>query len=392
MLLALVFVIGSVFLYSSKSEDAAAKIGYQSAVAKSRDIVSTIIADGKVEFESQVAVSSEVISKVESVLVKPGDVVTKGQVLVLLDDKQIKAQVSQSQFSLDAGRSEAAKARVMLELAKQKLSRMKGLIDRHYISQDDLETQENQVLQAKQSLRTAIANQELARASLDESQELLRKTVIRAPIAGTVLSVDTTAGETAVPSTQSFAGTALVKIAKMGQLLIKADVGEADVNRISIGEHAKVYFPALNGVAMNARLVRIALAADTNSGNGTGTGASPGSGSVNFPATFALTDVDAKGIRTGMSCRVELARRNGNEGMVSVPVQAIRPAAGGAEDQFIVWKISGGGEIAPVKVVLGIADDTYQEVSGLKSGDRVVTGPADFLNQLRDDRLGHNRK
>lgn len=376
ILVAVGVTIAAVAVYAIlPGRGAAEPARYKSATAKNRNISSMIIADGRVTFEDEIAVSAEVIARVESIQARAGDEVKTGQVLVVLDDKQIAAQVSQRQFSYDASRSDAQQARAALALAEEKLKRLRPLASRAFVSAMDLQIQEKEFEQAREALNSAVSNQKLAGAALEESRQLLGKTVIRSPIDGTVLSVDTSVGETAVPSTQSFAGTALMRLAKMGQLLVKANIGEADVGRVRVGDEARVYLPALNNAGVAAKLKHIALAANSGA-------AGDGRGPVTFQVTFVLHGSPDSTIRTGMSGRVELVRRGAAIGMVTVPVEAVRPAPGASDDKFVVWRVKNGGKIEQVSVTLGLADDVYQEVAGLAEGDEVIIGPTAYLADL----------
>lgn len=158
---------------------------------------------------------------VTRVLVEPGDWVAAGQVLAAVD-RSVQAQTAQSL---------AANIRVAeadLALAQSELERAQSLVGRGFISKADLDR--------KTATRDAAsARVGVARAQLGETSARNRRLDIRAPSAGLVLTRQVEPGQII----SSGSGT-LFRIAQGGQMEMRAQLSEADLQRLSVGARAEV--------------------------------------------------------------------------------------------------------------------------------------------------------
>lgn len=158
---------------------------------------------------------------VTRVLVEPGDWVSAGQVLATVD-RSVQSQTAQSQ---------AASVRVAqadLSLAQAELERAQALVGRGFISKADLDR--------KTATRDAAAARvRVAQAQLSETSARNRRLDIRSPSAGLVLTRQVEPGQ--IISAGS--GT-LFRVAKDGQFEMRAQLSEADLQRVKVGERAEV--------------------------------------------------------------------------------------------------------------------------------------------------------
>jgi HlyD family secretion protein len=158
---------------------------------------------------------------VTRVLVEPGDWVRAGQVLATID----KSVQSETVESLAA---QVRVARADADLAQSELDRAQQLVGRGFISQADLER--------KAATRdSAVARVRVAEAQLAEARARNRRLDIRAPDAGLVLTRAVEPGQVVSPGT----GT-LFRIAKGGQMELRAQLAEDDLHRLSPGVRAEV--------------------------------------------------------------------------------------------------------------------------------------------------------
>lgn len=174
---------------------------------------------GTVTSDENVSVTTDIGGTVMQVLVKEGEKVSKGQVLVVLDDDVIRKQIEE--------------LNVALGLAETVYQKQKKLWDQKIGS-------EIQFLQAKN-------NYESLQSKLASAQAQQNRTRIKSPINGTVDMIDVNVGELASPGRQ------VLRVVNLSQLKIQADVAENYIGAINQGDSATVNFPAL-GIALKAKV------------------------------------------------------------------------------------------------------------------------------------------
>lgn len=174
---------------------------------------------GTVTSDENVSVTTDIGGTVMQVLVKEGEKVSKGQVLVVLDDDVIRKQIEELNVALD--------------LAETVYQKQKKLWDQKIGS-------EIQFLQAKN-------NYESLQSKMASAQAQQNRTRIKSPINGTVDMIDVNVGELASPGRQ------VLRVVNLSQLKIQADVAENYIGAINQGDSATVTFPAL-GIALKAKV------------------------------------------------------------------------------------------------------------------------------------------
>lgn len=158
---------------------------------------------------------------VQSVFVEPGDWVKAGQTLAVIE----RSVQTQEAGSLAAG---VKVARANANIAQADYDRAKALVSRGFISKADLER--------KAATRDAAAAQvSVAQAQLGEAQARIGRLSIRSPAAGLVLTRAVEPGQVVGPS-----NGALFRVAKDGELEIKAQLSEQDMAQLHVGSSAKV--------------------------------------------------------------------------------------------------------------------------------------------------------
>jgi HlyD family secretion protein len=230
-------------------------------------------ATGYIMAAHKIELASKVIGRVAWVGVEMGDKVTKGQVLVRLEDDEYKARVAQEQGQLDNARAKLAeleagsrpeeiaqaiaevdRAKASLENSKSNLDRLKQLASDHYLSrqelddaetlvrvrQADLDSRQQTLAMARQGPRKeqidaqrAVVRQleaRLTQASLD-----LENTVITSPVDATILSRNVEVGEFV---TNGFVGDRgakgyVMSIADLNDLRVELDISQNDFAKIS---------------------------------------------------------------------------------------------------------------------------------------------------------------
>lgn len=350
------------------------------ATVRKLEIHPSILATGNLVFRQEVQLSAEVIGKVSEVLVKEGDPVKRGQILLKLDPTAYVAEVAQQ----DANRRNAAisieRAQINLANQQRNLDRNAKLYKDKFINISSYDDAVHQVDLAKVDLSASRETLEQANALLSQAREHLSKTEVRAPIDGTVTAVPIKIGETAVASATGIAGSSLMTIADVGSIMAEVNVDEADIAHVAVGQQARVFPAAYPDQPVTGQVESVAMAPKVTIGAATSQGRS-------YVVKLRL-DNPKLALLSGMTCRVEIVV-GGSAARPAVPIQAVMSEeVPGAKDHtrnanyvFVVQD----GKAKKTPVELGQSDDANQEVTkGLSVGQTIAVGPARMLRELHD--------
>lgn len=349
------------------------------AVAE-QEIRPTILASGVLAYLNEVNLTSELVAKVRDILVKEGDTVAQGQLLLTLDPETYRNAIEREEASRRQSAISIDRQRLALALAEKRLARGAQLIERKMIGQSEFDDLRNARDLAKVELQSSEEALRRADAILGEAREQLGKTDIRAPIAGTIVDLPIKVGETAIPSTNALAGASLMKIADTSAIQAELKVDEADIARVTVGQSVDVYATAFPETALKGKVQRIALAPTLENQART------------YEVVVLMEAPEGVALRSGMSARADIFLGDGAR-RLAVPVEAV-----GTEEneekktERFVW-VDRDGSARRVLVEVGQSDDRWEEITaGLKSGDRVITGPAKLLRGLVDgDRVSERK-
>lgn len=340
----------------------------------------TILASGSLAYGTEVNLTAEVVAKVERILVEEGDTVEAGQLLLTLDPESYRNAIERE----SAGRRQSAigieRLRANLRLREAQYRRSQALAAQQLIDRNRLEEDRLALETARAELASQGEGLRRSQAVLGDAYEQLAKTEIRAPIAGRIVELPIKVGETAIPSTNALAGAKLMKLADTSALLAELKVDEADIAKVEIGQKVDVYPAAYPDTALPGAVEKIALA-PTVEGQARA-----------YKVTVRLGNVERMKLRSGMSARADLYLGDGAP-QLAVPVEAVVTEADedGGEKTY-VWVVR-DGRAHKVAVKTGLSDDRWQAVaSGIKAGDRVVTGPAKTLRRLSEGEAVEQRK
>jgi HlyD family secretion protein len=367
------------------------KLEVELAAIEIKEIQPSILASGSFVFRQQVQLSSEVMGKVAEVLVKEGDKVVAGQVLLRLDPTLIKAEVTQQQANLRNADVSIERAQLSVERQKINVDRNAKLAQEKFIDASRYDDAVHQYNMAKVDLKASKESKQQVSAMLDQSLKRLDKTEVRAPISGTATQVQIKVGETAVPSAQGMMGSSLMSIADVASIMAEVNVDESDIAKVALGQTVKVFPSAFDDQPILGKVEEISMAPRA---------ALPGaSQSKNYIVKLRLNDTQLA-LRTGMSCRVEIITGGGSKKPV-VPLQAVlspdavasASASASASEKGskahskrtgVIFTLK-NGVVAKREIKLGIADDMNQEIlSEIAQGEKVVIGPARVLRSLKE--------
>lgn len=368
-----VVLIGAPLLSKMTSGEEAKEVEVVSA--ENRVIRSSILASGQLAYREQVQLRSEVIGKALHVPVEEGDLVSAGDVIVALDPEQFSSLVDQQEANVRLQEIAIERQRVLLANVERRVQRQRELFERELVDTNSYEAAENELALASVDLRSRVESLEQARASLAQARDNLAKTEIRSPIDGIIIQLDIKPGEAVIAGTTNIPGSTLAVVADTSVMLTEVNVDESDIAQVRLGQQASIFPAAFPDTGMPGVVETIATSAQR----------AQGQQNLSFEVRIRLTDPDAVDVRPGMSARAEVHVES-SENALAVPLQAILYDEDDAaeEEQPYVFVIEDG--VARRRdVTLGLSSDSDMEVlSGLSSGDTVISGPFRTLRHLRD--------
>ena len=356
------------------------------------DIRSSILASGHLLYEEQVLLSPEVIGKVSTIFIKEGQQVTKGDLLMHLDDQSYRAEVAQQEAAVRQQRIAIEQQQLNLVNQESQFKRKIELYRVKMIADAAIDDARYAVDLAKIELRNSRSRLEQVEAILKQSNERLAKTNIRAPISGTITALNIKVGETAVASQVSIAGSSLMTIANTATMITEVNVDEADIGKVATGQEVAIHTAAYPDIAIKGEVLTIPLS-PKQAVQGQGT-----SQARNYNIKVKLSDTKKLSLRPGMTCRAEIFTASSGKSL-ALPLQAVlsnndesgelAPKKGDSKakaevktEHYIFLNKDGKAEKRIVSI--GASDDTQQEIlTGVKAGESVITGPYKVLRHLK---------
>ena len=364
------------------------KLGYH-------EIKSSILASGHLLYEEQVLLSPEVIGKVSTLLVKEGDQVVKGQLLMHLDDESYRAEVAQQEAAVRQQRIAIEQQQLNVRNQESQYKRKVELHKMKMLADAAIDDARYAVDLARIDLRNSRSRLEQVEAILKQSNERLAKTNIRAPISGTITALNIKVGETAVASQVSIAGSSLMTIANTETMVTEVNVDEADIGRVVVGQEVAINTAAYPDVAIRGEVLTIPLSPKQNAAPQGQGGASL---SRNYNIKVKLLDTKKLTLRPGMTCRAEIFTATSGKAL-ALPLQAVlsnndetvelAPKKGSKKAKVEIKTenhvfLNKNGTAQKRVVTIGVSDDSQQEIlTGLSAGDSVVVGPYKVLRHLK---------
>jgi HlyD family secretion protein len=386
-LIIIAVIIGLVSLAYFKKTGKSQTLEVKVQQVAAENIERSILASGTLVYKEQVQLRSEVIGQVSEMLIEEGDEVTKGQVLMRLEPRTFRADVEQQAAFVRIQKIAIEHQSKKIENLKSQWQRKHDLYQRKILDRDAYELIDNQYALAKIDLRSRQESLLQAQATLDKAQERLDKTVFRSPIKGIATSVDIKQGETAISGSTNISGSNLITLADPSSILIEVEVDEADIANILVGQQADIFAVAFPDKALKGQVQSIATTAKRAQGRQ----------GLSFKVKILLSDSNTIAVRPGMSCRAEIYTQSKSK-TIAVPSELIIFASQGknaqedddSDNEVLADNVDHvfvliDGKAVKQTVELGISNDRLQEItSGLKVGDKVITGPARALGKLKD--------
>jgi HlyD family secretion protein len=204
-------------------QSAEATTFYKKDSVSEKKLEVSIEASGIIEAISSVEIKSKASGEILFLGAEVGDTVEKGSMLGQIDQRTPKNILDQSESDLEA-------SKVRLDNAKSQFERGSELHSKGSISDKDYEDIQENLAQAKSSVVRTEVSYENAKIALDD-------TIVRSPVAGTVISRPVEVGQVISSPTMAVGGgTILMTLADLSKVRVRALVDEIDVGKVSIGQ------------------------------------------------------------------------------------------------------------------------------------------------------------
>ncbi len=376
----------------------------QTAKVAQKDLVSKVLANGKLQPRSKVDISAYIPGQIVNLAVREGDRVEKGQFLLQIDQAQYRASAQSSEANLQSLLHDRDAALANLEQARYDFEKAKRSYEDNLIPENELQRSRSALESALANHQAAIGRVEQARAALDGARDSLQKTTIRAPLSGLITSLPVHEGEVAVIGTMNNPGTILMTISDLSDMEADLAVDETDIPRLAVGQKATLTVDAYPDRTFEGTVrevgsspIRPGTEAATRTGSVT-------TEAIDFEVKVVLLE-PPEGVRPGFSVSAEI-ETGSVKGVPVVPIQALvtreksKEAAGdgkaagegqAAGDGKPAGEIEEGiyllegGKVRFVPVTSGLTGSLEIEVlSGVTPGQEIVIGPFRALRELKD--------
>ncbi len=292
-----IILLGAVGTWMKFSSDID-EISVQAEEVIRRDIIHKVNANGKIQPEEEVQISSTITAWITSITVMEGDTVQPGQILISLDEKQYRAAYNQTLSGVKS-------AEANLKQVKAQKKRTESLFEKNLISKQELE-------QIEASFELASSQVDQARSLLLSREDELSKTKLLAPAYGIVTSLTKEVGEMAVGG--MFNPGVVMTIADLTRMEVLVDVNENDVVTVTVGDTAEIEVDAFPDTIFYGVVSEIAHTAQSmNLGSQEQV--------TNFKVKVKMIDPPGN-IRPGMSSTVNIITEIRNDA-ISIPIQSL---------------------------------------------------------------------
>lgn len=229
----------------------AALMTVDTAPAVRQEVIDYVMVVGNLIGEATVDVSPRLNGRIESIAVRLGDRVTKGQVIARMDDRDVREQVKQAEASLELSRATARQREFDMKASLTTFDRQKNLYDRQLQTKQTLEDAEARYNASAAQVDVAKAQVMQTQARLDELKVTLSNTVIQSPVDGFV------GRRTLDPGAFAGANTPVVSVVDISSVRLIANLVEKDFRRVVPGVEAMVEVDAFPGETFGGKVSRV---------------------------------------------------------------------------------------------------------------------------------------
>lgn len=214
------------------------------------DIILKTVATGSIVPRNQIEVKPTVSGIIDEIFVNEGDLVKKGQVIA-------RIRIVPNMISLNTAESRLKRAKIAMEEAKINYDRQKKLFEKQVIAESEYIPYEIAWKNAEEEVNAAENNLELIRDGVSQSSGESSNTLIRSTIDGMVLEIPVEIGNSVIEANNFNAGTTIVNVADMGEMIFEGKVDESEVGKIREGMNLILTIGAIEEASFDAVLEHI---------------------------------------------------------------------------------------------------------------------------------------
>lgn len=352
LLISLIVITVGAVLFFAIDGSASKEVAHQTFAVEKGSIVDKALAVGQIEPKKEIAVKAKISGVVKKIYVEIGEYVKVGDPLIDIEPDPTPLEFAEAKRQVEI-------YQVSYDNSKREFDRLKALADKGLISSQDMESK--QAACDESELRLKLAREKLALIEKGETTiaDITVDNTVRSKINGMVLSRLVEEGDPVVPLTSYQAGTELMTLAFMDDLVFKGTVDEIDVGRLYKGLEATIKVGALPHDTILGELLRISPKARVDQGSNV------------FDVEINLTEVGSSLLRAGYSANADLIINQATD-ILLVPERLLKIV----EDTTYVEIEDSLGNITQVQIETGLSDGINIEVtSGLNEGDLIVERP-----------------
>ena len=355
-------------------------ITVQTGKVMRQDLSAIVTASGEIKPppDKFATVNANSTGKVTEILVKEGDHVKKGQLLLRTEDVQQEASVKAQEAALRSARADSqvqqaavqsasanlqtaqanlAQAQAKLKQAKDDFTRSQQMFKQELISRQTFDqnlsnyqvaeaavaSSKAQVAQAKAQLNQATFNRDMSHARVIQAQaqlvsikNLRDQTIYTAPFDGVITYLPVHEGENVVPGIQNAAGSALFQVSNLAVINAVVNVDETDILGIKMDQPAEVTIDAIPDKKFKGHVTEIGMSALSSTSGQTTTSSSQSTASSSGEAkdfTVSVTlDNPPPGLRPGLSATAKITTAT-RKNAITIPIQALTVRTQGELDR-----------------------------------------------------------
>ena len=315
-------------------------------------IVDKALAVGKIEPRQETAVKSKISGIVRKIFVEVGDYVKVGDPLIDVAPDPTPIEFATAKRNVQI-------YQVAYDNAKLEFDRFQTLLNKELISDQEFESKKATFEEARLRLQLAQEQLDLIQSGKTQIADLKVDNIIKSQVNGMVLQKLVEEGDPVVPLTSYQAGTELMTLAYMEDLIFKGTVDEIDVGKLRVGMKAEIKVGALPKDTVIGEVLRISPKAKLDQG------------STVFEVEIRLTDMGSKLLRAGYSANADVII-NKKDSILVIPERLIEFV----NDTAYVEVHDSLGDTDRMAIEIGLSDGINIEVlSGLSEGDMLVERP-----------------
>lgn len=364
LVVAIIVVTVIAFNFMKKEE-----LKYLTITPTRTDVVSKVVATGKLVGRSEVNVGAQVNGQLQKLYVELGDKVKKDDLIAEIDPRTQNNALLTAKANLKVEKASKAQKVALLKQQQSEYDRQLKMRTKNATSEANLEVALANLEQTKAAIMLCDANIEKAQLSVDNAITNLGYTTIRAPRDGVVIGIVTEEGQTVV-SNQS--APTIVKLADLETMTVEAEISEADVVKIKPGMSAYFTILGMPDKKFHSSLRQIEPGTAAESSGTSNSSASTSSSTAIY--YNALLDVPNKEgiLRVSMTAEVTIVLGE-SKNALTLPIAVLDRKVG--DDQYKIRVLDKDNNVHEKIIKVGMKDNIHYEIlEGLEEDDRVVIG------------------